>query len=65
MKMDRLSWTFTKLAYIQPTAVEDPWIIVEQFRKAAKNAKEAGFDGVESRLSMVAELRVLSLCLII
>ena len=49
--MDRLSWTFTKLAYIQPTAVEDPWIIVEQFRKAAKNAKEAGFDGVESRLS--------------
>ena len=24
--------------------------IVEQFKKAAINAKEAGFDGVESRL---------------
>jgi len=33
--------------YVTPTAVEDPWIIVEQFKKAAINAKEAGFDGVE------------------
>jgi 2,4-dienoyl-CoA reductase-like NADH-dependent reductase (Old Yellow Enzyme family) len=38
------------MAYIQPTAVEDPWIIVEQFKKAAVNAKEAGFDAVESML---------------
>ena len=37
------------MGYFQPTAVEDPWIIVEQFKKAAINAKEAGFDGVESR----------------
>jgi len=33
--------------YVTPTAVEDPTIIVEQFRHAAVNAKEAGFDGVE------------------
>jgi len=33
--------------YVTPTAVEDPWNIVEQFKKAAINAKEAGFDGVE------------------
>ena len=39
----------TKIAYIQPTAVEDPWTIVEQYKKAAINAKEAGFDGVESK----------------
>jgi len=33
--------------YVTPTAVEDPWTIVEQFKKAAINAKKAGFDGVE------------------
>jgi len=33
--------------YVTPTAVEDPWTIIEQFKKAAINAKEAGFDGVE------------------
>jgi 2,4-dienoyl-CoA reductase-like NADH-dependent reductase (Old Yellow Enzyme family) len=33
--------------YVTPTAVEDPWTIVEQYKKAAINAKEAGFDGVE------------------
>jgi len=33
--------------YVTPTAVEDPWMIVEQFKHAAINAKEAGFDGVE------------------
>jgi 2,4-dienoyl-CoA reductase-like NADH-dependent reductase (Old Yellow Enzyme family) len=38
------------VAYIQATAVEDPWTTVEQFKKAAMNAKEAGFDGVESKL---------------
>ncbi|KAG5638345.1 hypothetical protein H0H81_000588 [Sphagnurus paluster] len=31
----------------KPTAVEDPWTIVAQFKQAAINAKEAGFDGVE------------------
>ncbi|KII89318.1 hypothetical protein PLICRDRAFT_160632 [Plicaturopsis crispa FD-325 SS-3] len=30
-----------------PTAVEDPSILVAQFKSAAINAKEAGFDGVE------------------
>ncbi|KAF8155866.1 flavoprotein NADH-dependent oxidoreductase [Crassisporium funariophilum] len=33
--------------YVTPTAVEDPWTIVQQFKQAAINAKEAGFDGVE------------------
>ncbi|KAF8800570.1 FMN-linked oxidoreductase [Phlegmacium glaucopus] len=33
--------------YVTPTAVDDPWTIVEEFKKAALNAKEAGFDGVE------------------
>lgn len=31
----------------QPTALEDPWTIVEEFRNAAHKAKQAGFDGVE------------------
>jgi 2,4-dienoyl-CoA reductase-like NADH-dependent reductase (Old Yellow Enzyme family) len=35
----------------QPTALEDPWTIVEEFRNAAVKAKEADFDGVESELS--------------
>ena len=30
-----------------PTAIEDPSILLEQFKQAAINAKEAGFDGVE------------------
>ena len=34
--------------------------IVEQFKKAAINAKEAGFDGVESRLVIVSDLKVLN-----
>ena len=38
------------MRYIQPTAVEDPWTIVEQFKQAAINAKKAGFDGVECEL---------------
>ncbi|KAF8966607.1 hypothetical protein BDZ97DRAFT_1657479 [Flammula alnicola] len=33
--------------YVTPTAIEDPSIIIEKFKKAAINAKEAGFDGVE------------------
>ncbi|KAF8968284.1 flavoprotein NADH-dependent oxidoreductase [Flammula alnicola] len=33
--------------YVTPTAIEDPWVIVEQFKHAAINAKKAGFDGVE------------------
>ncbi|KAJ3511992.1 hypothetical protein NLJ89_g3779 [Agrocybe chaxingu] len=31
----------------KPTAVEDPWTIVAQFKQAALNAKQAGFDEVE------------------
>ncbi|KAG6829713.1 hypothetical protein H0H92_003748 [Tricholoma furcatifolium] len=31
----------------QPTAVEDPRTIIAEFKQAAINAKEAGFDGVE------------------
>ncbi|KAF8903313.1 hypothetical protein CPB84DRAFT_1845856 [Gymnopilus junonius] len=30
-----------------PTAVEDPRLLIEQFKHAAYNAKRAGFDGVE------------------
>jgi 2,4-dienoyl-CoA reductase-like NADH-dependent reductase (Old Yellow Enzyme family) len=30
-----------------PTAIPDPWAVVEEFKKAAANAKAAGFDGVE------------------
>ncbi|KAF5379167.1 hypothetical protein D9615_006005 [Tricholomella constricta] len=33
--------------YVTPTAIEDPWIIVAEFKQAAINAHEAGFDGVE------------------
>ncbi|KAH9478473.1 NADP-dependent oxidoreductase lnbE [Psilocybe cubensis] len=33
--------------YVVPTAIENPWEIVEEFRQAAINAKRAGFDGVE------------------
>lgn len=31
----------------QPTAIDDPKRVVELYRTAAINAKEAGFDGVE------------------
>jgi hypothetical protein len=34
----------------KPTAIPDPWTIVAQFKQAAINAKEAGFDGVECML---------------
>ncbi|KAF8958011.1 flavoprotein NADH-dependent oxidoreductase [Flammula alnicola] len=33
--------------YVTPTAVEDPRVLIEQFKHAAINAKKAGFDGVE------------------
>jgi len=33
--------------YVTPTAIKDPTILVEQFKQAATNAKDAGFDGVE------------------
>ncbi|KAG6901761.1 hypothetical protein C0995_008236 [Termitomyces sp. Mi166 len=33
--------------YVTPTALEDPWTIVADYKQAAINAKEAGFDGVE------------------
>ncbi|KAH6914500.1 flavoprotein NADH-dependent oxidoreductase [Coprinopsis sp. MPI-PUGE-AT-0042] len=33
--------------YVTPTAIDDPRVIIEQFRQAAVNAKAAGFDGVE------------------
>ncbi|TFK36395.1 hypothetical protein BDQ12DRAFT_686825 [Crucibulum laeve] len=33
--------------YVTPTAIDDPWTIIKQFKEAATNAKEAGFDGVE------------------
>ncbi|RDB18145.1 Artemisinic aldehyde Delta(11(13)) reductase [Hypsizygus marmoreus] len=33
--------------YVTPTAIEDPWTLVAQYKQAAINAKEAGFDGVE------------------
>ncbi|KAG6840733.1 hypothetical protein C0991_004751 [Blastosporella zonata] len=33
--------------YVTPTAIDDPWKIIAEFKQAALNAKEAGFDGVE------------------
>ncbi|KAJ3285862.1 hypothetical protein HK104_009306 [Borealophlyctis nickersoniae] len=33
--------------YVTPTAIEDPKTYIELYRKAAQNAKAAGFDGVE------------------
>jgi 2,4-dienoyl-CoA reductase-like NADH-dependent reductase (Old Yellow Enzyme family) len=35
--------------YVTPTSIGDPKELIEQFRKAAENAKEAGFDGVERK----------------
>ncbi|EGO00744.1 hypothetical protein SERLA73DRAFT_167001 [Serpula lacrymans var. lacrymans S7.3] len=32
---------------VTPTAIDDPRVVIEQYKKAAINAKEAGFDGVE------------------
>lgn len=37
---------------VQPTAVPDPQVIVEQFKQAAINAKLAGFDGVECMVEL-------------
>ncbi|KAF9478936.1 FMN-linked oxidoreductase [Pholiota conissans] len=36
-----------KPGYVTPTAIDDPQIIIQQFKDAAVNAKKAGFDGVE------------------
>lgn len=33
--------------YVPPEAIADPWEYIELYRKAAKNARSAGFDGVE------------------
>ncbi|KAJ7780328.1 hypothetical protein DFH07DRAFT_950370 [Mycena maculata] len=33
--------------YVIPTEIADPTVIIAQFKQAAINAKEAGFDGVE------------------
>ncbi|KZS92074.1 FMN-linked oxidoreductase [Sistotremastrum niveocremeum HHB9708] len=33
--------------YVTPTAIEDPWALIELYRNAATKAKAAGFDGVE------------------
>ncbi|KAH7916106.1 hypothetical protein BJ138DRAFT_1140208 [Hygrophoropsis aurantiaca] len=33
--------------YVTPTAIDDPRILIDLFKQAAINAKEAGFDGVE------------------
>ncbi|KAG6888955.1 hypothetical protein C0992_006948 [Termitomyces sp. T32_za158] len=32
---------------VRPTALENPWTVVADYKQAALNAKEAGFDGVE------------------
>lgn len=37
----------------QPTEIIDPTEFIAQFKQAAINAKKAGFDGVERKLSMV------------
>ncbi|CAA7264374.1 unnamed protein product [Cyclocybe aegerita] len=33
--------------YITPRAIKDPWTLIERFKHAAINAKQAGFNGVE------------------
>ncbi|KAJ7642857.1 hypothetical protein B0H17DRAFT_1275126 [Mycena rosella] len=33
--------------YVTPTEIQDPAVLIAQFKEAAINAKEAGFDGVE------------------
>ncbi|KAF8344376.1 flavoprotein NADH-dependent oxidoreductase [Amanita rubescens] len=33
--------------YVTPTELPDPWVIINQYKQAAINAKAAGFDGVE------------------
>ncbi|KAJ7851976.1 hypothetical protein B0H13DRAFT_41846 [Mycena leptocephala] len=33
--------------YVTPTEIPDPTVLIAQFKEAAVNAKEAGFDGVE------------------
>ncbi|KAJ7138182.1 flavoprotein NADH-dependent oxidoreductase [Mycena epipterygia] len=33
--------------YVEPTEIPDPTVLIAQFKEAAINAKEAGFDGVE------------------
>ncbi|KAK7042783.1 Oxidored-FMN domain-containing protein [Favolaschia claudopus] len=33
--------------YVTPTEIPDPTVVINQFKQAAVNAKEAGFDGVE------------------
>jgi len=35
------------VGYSIPTPIQDPMTVIEEFRHAALNAKEAGFDGVE------------------
>ncbi|KAJ3017274.1 UNVERIFIED_CONTAM: hypothetical protein HDU68_011767 [Siphonaria sp. JEL0065] len=37
--------------YVTPVAIEDPQVYVETYRRAARSAKEAGFDGVELHAS--------------
>ncbi|KAJ3511997.1 hypothetical protein NLJ89_g3780 [Agrocybe chaxingu] len=33
--------------FVKPSAIEDPWTIIAQYKQAAVNAQKAGFDGVE------------------
>ena len=39
--------------YEQPAAIDDPSVIIEQFRQAAVNAKAAGFNGVERKCNVL------------
>ncbi|PPQ99234.1 hypothetical protein CVT24_009253 [Panaeolus cyanescens] len=42
--------------YVTPTAIDDPRIIIAQFKHAAVNAKRAGFDGVEFPLGVTTTM---------
>lgn len=62
---DTLRWDLTFASYstfflcipqLQSTEVSDPTTIIRQFKQAAVNAKEAGFDGVERELLPAAAL---------
>jgi 2,4-dienoyl-CoA reductase-like NADH-dependent reductase (Old Yellow Enzyme family) len=44
--LSSFSTRFSTYIY-QPTEIDDPTVLIAQYKQAAINAKEAGFDGVE------------------
>lgn len=40
----------------KPTEIDDPQILIDQFKHAALNAKKAGFDGIERKSFLVEKM---------